>query len=134
MLKSFFLKGAKASVGRWVVLLIDVSIVLQSFFIAYLVNFNFKLSFQSFGFFSQLGMIAILSMLSFFIVGSYKGTVRQTGMKDALNVIYGVSILCLSLILITLTDREFNVTHRFAVPYSVITIHYLLNIICFNFQ
>ena len=129
MLKSFFLKGAKASVGRWVVLLIDVSIVLQSFFIAYLVNFNFKLSFQQFGFFSQLGMIAILSLLSFFIVGSYKGTVRQTGMKDALNVIYGVSILFITLVLITLADRRFNITVRFAVPFSVSTIHYLLNII-----
>ena len=129
MLKSFFLKGAKASVGRWVVLLIDVSIVLQSFFIAYLVNFNFKLSFQQFGFFSQLVMIAILAMLSFLIVGSYKGTVRQTGMKDALNVIYGVSILFVALVLITLSDRQFNVTNRFAVPFSVATIHYLLNII-----
>jgi FlaA1/EpsC-like NDP-sugar epimerase len=129
MLKSFFLKGAKASVGRWVVLLIDVSIVLQSFFIAYLINFNFKLSFQQFGFFSQLGMIAVLSMFSFFIVGSYKGTVRQTGMKDALNVIYGVSILFTALVLITLADRQYNVTNRFAVPYSVSTIHYLLNII-----
>jgi len=129
MLKSFFLKSAKASVGRWVVLLIDVSIVLQSFFIAYLINFNFKLSFQQFGFFSQLGLIAILAMLSFLIVGSYKGTVRQTGMKDALNVIYGVSILFTALVLITLADRQYNVTNRFAVPYSVSTIHYLLNII-----
>ena len=93
MLKSFFLKGAKASVARWVVLLIDVSIVLQSFFVAYLVNFNFKLNFQSFGFFSQLVLIFFLSLISFMIVGSYKGTVRQTGTRDALNVIYGVSIL-----------------------------------------
>ena len=129
MIRSFFLKGAKTNVSRWVVLLIDVSIILQTFFIAYLVNFNFKLSFQQFGFFSQIGMVAVLGMLSFFIVGSYKGTVRQTGMKDALNVFYGVSILFIGLILITLVDRRFNITQRFAVPYSVITIHYLLNII-----
>jgi len=129
MLKSFFLKGANASVARWVVLLIDTSLVLQTFFIAYLINFNFNLSFQRFGFFSQIGLVAVLAIVSFLIVGSYKGTVRQTGMKDALNVFYGVSILFIILVIITLTDREYNITQRFAVPYSVITIHYLLNII-----
>lgn len=129
MIRSFFLKGAKTNVSRWVVLLIDVSIVLQTFFIAYLVNFNFKLSFQQFGFFAQIGLISVLALLSFFIVGSYKGTVRQTGMKDAVNVIYGVSILFITLVVITLVDRRFNLTNRFAVPFSVIIIHYLLNII-----
>jgi FlaA1/EpsC-like NDP-sugar epimerase len=129
MIRSFFLKGAKTNVSRWVVLLIDISIVLQTFFVAYLVNFNFKLSFQQFGFFSQIGLVAVLGLISFFIVGSYKGTVRHTGMKDALNVIYGVSILFIALVVITLADRRFNITNRFAVPFSVITIHYLLNII-----
>jgi len=129
MLKSFFLKGAKASVARWVVLLIDTSLVLQTFFIAYLINFNFKLSFQQFGFFSQVFLVTILAIVSFLIVGSYKGTVRQTGTKDAVNVFYGVTILFFILAVITKLDREFNITNRFAVPYSVITIHYLLNII-----
>lgn len=129
MLKSFFLKGVNINVSRWVVLLIDTSLVLQTFFLAYLVNFDFKLSFQQFGFFSQIPLIIILSVISFLIVGSYKGTVRQTGIKDALNVFYGVSILFIILTLITLIDRRFNVTTRFAIPYSVITIHYLLNII-----
>ena len=129
MLKSFFLKGANTSVARWVVLLIDISLVLQTFFVAYLINFNFKLSFQQFGFFSQIGLVTFIGILSFLIVGSYKGTVRQTGTKDALSVFYGVSILFIILVLITLTDRKFNITNRFAVPFSVLTIHYLLNII-----
>ena len=129
MLKSFFLKGANASVARWVVLLIDVSLVVQAFFLAYLVNFNFNLNFQQFGFFAQIFLVSILATLSFLIVGSYKGTVRHTGMKDAMNVFFGVSILFIALILITLADRKFDITNRFAVPYSVIIIHYLLNII-----
>ncbi|MCB0461046.1 MAG: polysaccharide biosynthesis protein, partial [Flavobacteriaceae bacterium] len=129
MLKKFFIKGANTSVARWVVLLIDVSLVLQTFFIAYVINFNFKLSFQEFGFFSQLFLVAFVSAISFLIVGSYRGTVRQTGMKDVLNVIYGVSILFITLVMITMLDRKFHITNRFAVPYSVSTIHYLLNII-----
>ncbi len=129
MLKTFFLKGAKASVARWVVLLIDTSLVLQTFFVAYLINFNFKLNFQHLGFFAQIFLVIALALGCFLIVGSYKGTVRQTGMKDALNVFYGVTILFIILVLITVIDRQFNITNRFAVPFSVITIHYLLNII-----
>ena len=129
MLNKLFRKGIDKNVSRWVVLLIDVFLVLQAFILAYLINFNFKLNFQQFGFFSQIGLIFFLSVISFLIVGSYKGTVRQTGMKDALNVFYGVTVLFFVLIGLTKLDREINFTRRFAVPYSVITIHYLLNII-----
>ena len=129
MLRSFFLKGVQASVSRWVVLLIDIFFVLQAFVIAYIINFNFNLNFQKFGFFSQIPLVIVLAGISFLLVGSYKGTVRQTGLRDALNVFYGVSLLFISLSLITTLDRIFDITNRFAVPYSVITIHYLLNII-----
>ncbi|MDJ0646979.1 MAG: nucleoside-diphosphate sugar epimerase/dehydratase [Flavobacteriaceae bacterium] len=129
MLKRLFKKGVDANVSRWVVLLIDVFIVLQAFILAYLINFDFNLSFQRFGFFAQSALITLLAILCFLIVGSYRGTVRQTGMKDALSVFYGVSILFGILLLITSLDREYNITIRFAVPFRVIVLHYLLNII-----
>ncbi len=129
MLKRFFRKGIDKNVSRWVVLLIDVFLVVQAFVLAYLINFNFNLDFQRFGFFAQVLLVTMLSGVSFIIVGSYKGTVRQTGLKDAVNVFYGVSLLFGFLILITLADREYNITHRFAAPFRVIVLHYLLNII-----
>jgi len=129
MFKSIFLKGANVNVSRIVVLLIDVFLVLQAFLIAYIINFDFTLDFQKFGFFSQILMVSVIATICFLIVGSYKGTVRQTGSKDAANVFYGVTILFAILALITFTDRKYDVTQRFAVPYSVITINYLLNII-----
>ena len=100
-----------------------------AFILAYLVNFNFNLNFQQFGFFAQTALIFVLATICFLIVGSYKGTVRQTGMKDATNVFYGVSLLFILLIVITLADREFEITNRFAAPFRVIVVHYLLNII-----
>ena len=121
--------GAKTNVSRWVVLLIDISLVLQTFFVAYVVRFNFNLSFQKFGFFSQIPLLAILAIISFTIVGSYKGTVRQTGSRDALNVFYGATILYGLMVLITLLTRNNNVLDRFAIPISTSTIHYLLNIV-----
>ncbi|MCB0473982.1 MAG: polysaccharide biosynthesis protein [Flavobacteriaceae bacterium] len=129
MLRSIFLKGAKVTVARWVVLLIDVSLVLQTFFLAYLIYFNFNLTFQKFGFFSQVILVAILAALSFLMVGSHRGTVRHTGMRDVLNVILGVTIIFIALIAITWLDRANNFTVRFAVPYSVASIHFMLNII-----
>ncbi len=129
MFKSIFLKGANANVSRIVVLLIDVFLVLQAFFVAYIINFNFTLDFQRFGFFSQVIMVTVLATVCFLIVGSYKGTVRQTGSKDAANLFYGVTVLFGVLVCITFVDRRYDVTQRFAVPYSVITINYLLNII-----
>jgi len=129
MLKSFFLKEASSIVSRSIVLLIDVSIVLQTFFLAYLIRFNFVLSFQEFGFLSQLVLVAILSLLSFLFVGSHKGTIRHTGIRDAVNVFYGAVILFVILVIIALIHREFNVLERFSAPLSVIIIHFLLNII-----
>ncbi|MET2984708.1 polysaccharide biosynthesis protein [Aureibaculum conchae] len=129
MLKSFFLKGANATVSRWVVLMIDVSIVLQTFFLAYLIRFNFVLSFQKYGFLSQILLVAILAMLSFLFVGSHKGTVRYTGIKDAVNVFYGTLILFVIMAFIVLIHREFDMFDRFAAPLSVIITHFLLNII-----
>ncbi|PID70915.1 MAG: polysaccharide biosynthesis protein [Flavobacteriales bacterium] len=131
MLKSFFLKGATAKVSRWVVLVIDVSIVLQTLFVAYLIRFNFVLSFQQHGFLSQLGLVAVLSAISFLIVGSHKGTVRHTGIRDAINVFYGATILFLSLSVIVLVHRQYGIEFldRFSAPLSVIIIHYLLNVI-----
>ncbi len=129
MLKRLFRKGIDKNVSRWVVLLVDVFLVMQAFVLAYLINFNFNLNFQRLGFFAQIGLITVLSICCFLIVGSYKGTVRQTGMKDAVNVFYGVSLLFIVLVLITALDREFDFTIRFAVPFRVIILHYLLNII-----
>ncbi len=129
MLKSFFLKGANATVSRWVVLLIDVSIVLQTFFLAYLIRFNFVLDFQNQHFLFQIPVVAILALVSFLIVGSHKGTIRHTGIKDAINVFYGTSILLFILVIIVLIHREFDVLDRYAPPLSVIIPHFLLNVI-----
>lgn len=129
MFKSLFQKGAKLNVSRWVVLLIDIILVGQSFILAYLIVFNFQLNFQQFGFFAQLILVSVVSLACFLIVGSYRGTVRQTGMKDAQNIFYAVSLLFIALVLITLVDRNYNITERFAVPFRVLIVNYLLNII-----
>jgi len=128
MIKSF-LKNKTSYTSRWIVLLIDISISLQAFFIAYLIRFNFLLNFGSYQFVPQLPMVAIVSLVSFLIIGSFKGIVRHTGSKDAINVFWSASLIAIILLVNTLVFRNFKIYDFFYIPLGIIAIHYLLNIV-----
>ena len=46
MINSLLKKLIKRNIPRWIVLVIDIYIVLNSFVLAYLIRFNFSLSFD----------------------------------------------------------------------------------------
>ncbi len=124
-----FLKNKTAYTSRWIVLMIDISLSLQAFFIAYLVRFNFTFDFGPHEFLKQLPLVAIVTLLSFVIVGSFKGIVRHTGTKDAINIFWAVTLLGVVLFATTLVIRNFGLNKIYSIPLSIISIHYLLNII-----
>ena len=124
-----FLKNKTAYTSRWIVLMIDISISLQAFFLAYLVRFNFSLQFGQHEFLRQLPLVALVTMLSFLIVGSFKGIVRHTGTKDAINIFWAVTLLGVILFGTTLVIRNFSLDAVYSIPLSIISIHYLLNIV-----
>ncbi len=115
--------------SRWVVLLIDLSITMQAFFLAYLIRFNFKLNFESQDIIPQLPFIFTLALISFVLVGSYKGIVRHTGIKDAISVFWSSTLLMGLILLSTLSVRYFESYQEYGVPLGIIFIHYLLNIV-----
>ena len=98
MTKSFF-KNKTSYTSRWIVLMIDISISLQAFFLAYLIRFNFSLKFGPHEFLQQLPLVATITLLSFLIVGSFKGVVRHTGAKDAINVFWSATLIVIILLL-----------------------------------
>ncbi|MFD1316282.1 polysaccharide biosynthesis protein [Namhaeicola litoreus] len=123
-------KGRKNKyTSRWVVLLIDLSITMQAFFLAYLIRFNFKLNFESQDVISQLPFVFTLALFSFLAVGSYKGIVRHTGIKDAISVFWATTLLMGLILLSTLGVRYFDLFQEYDVPLGIIFIHYLLNIV-----
>ncbi len=128
MTKSFF-KNKTTYTSRWIVLMIDISISLQAFFLAYLVRFNFTLNFGPFDFLNQLPLIIIVTLGSFLIVGSFKGIVRHTGSKDAINIFWAVTLLMVVLFTVSLTTRNYDIYTIYSIPLSIIFIHYLLNIV-----
>jgi FlaA1/EpsC-like NDP-sugar epimerase len=129
MLKKQLLKTANKYASRWLVLLIDCLLVFQTFFLAYFIRFNFSFNFDTQDFIYQVPLVLLLAVVSFLVVGSYKGVVRHTGVKDAFNVMYAVSLLSFSLIVLVLINNWLQLFPSFTIPLSIIVIHYLLNLV-----
>jgi len=129
MFKKFGKKIIAKHSSQWLVLAIDVFTVLVTFTISYFIRFNFQPDFAGSNLFQQLLLIGLIATLSFLIIGSHKGIIRHTGLKDANNIIIGVNIMAAILIFIVLLGREFSFNPIFNIPLSIIIIHYLLNII-----
>ena len=68
MTKSLFNNAVYTS--RWIVLMIDLSLSMQAFFLAYLIRFNFSLQFGAHDFLQQLPMVGIVSLIGFLVAGS----------------------------------------------------------------
>ncbi len=122
-------KNRTSYTSRWIVLLIDISLSLQAFLFAYLIRFNLSLSFGSHEFLQQLPLVAIASLVSFLLIGSYKGIVRHTGAKDAIQVFWASTLLAAILLVSTLIFRNYNLYEYLSIPLGIILIHYLLNIV-----
>lgn len=127
MLKSTVKRIIKSNTPRWIVLLIDLYIVCNTFIIAYLVRFNFNFDFDTSKLSVQLPIILILSLISFLVVGSYKGIVRHTGFRDSLNIVFAAILLFSFLSGFVLLNREFKLIPFFTFPISILVIHFLLN-------
>ncbi|WP_431157696.1 polysaccharide biosynthesis protein [Winogradskyella poriferorum] len=130
MLDNILNRISKKYASKWLVLLFDVIVVISTFFLAYLIRFNFKLDFSLKDFLEQIPYIAFVAIVSFVSVGSYKGVVRFTGFKDIVNIIIGANILATILIIATFISRKISVIDSiFNISGSVIYIHLLLNIL-----
>ncbi|MEP5254121.1 MAG: nucleoside-diphosphate sugar epimerase/dehydratase [Winogradskyella arenosi] len=131
MIDKLLNKISKKYASKWLVLSFDICIVIGSFFIAYLIRFNFQIDFDVITLLSQIPYVAVVAAISFLAVGSYKGVVRFTGFKDILNTIIGTNILATLLICFTFLSRKIlGADSIFNISGSIIYIHLLLNMLC----
>ena len=128
MISNVFINLLKKNAPRWLVLVIDVYIVLNTFILSYLIRFDFSFSFDISKFILQLPIVIIFALLSFIIVGSYKGIIRLTGIKDSLNVFIASLILFGLLIGAVMMNHQLNLIPDFTIPRSILIIHFLLNV------
>ncbi|MDF1516499.1 MAG: nucleoside-diphosphate sugar epimerase/dehydratase [Lutibacter sp.] len=116
------------SVPRWIVLLIDLYIVANTFILAYFIQFNFMLSFDTSKLIFQIPIVLGAALIGFLLIGSYKGIIRHTGLKDSINVSLASFIMMGILIAVVLVNREFIIIEGFTIPISILSIHFLLNV------
>ncbi len=128
MIRKLFLKILDKYASKWVVLIIDILLVCIAFIIAYVIRFNISLNFNTEKLWHQLPFIALIALISFLMVGSYKGIIRHTGTRDIFNVFIGTTILSLLSLLIVSFNRTFPLFSEFTIHISIIAIHFLLTV------
>lgn len=128
MIKYILSKLLKNKTPSWIVLLIDLYIVLNTFLLAYLIRFNFSISFNTSQFILQLPFVLLAAFIGFILIGSYKGIVRHTGLRDSVNIALASILMVLIMLGMEFATKFFNLIPEFSFPLSILVIHFLLNI------
>lgn len=113
---------------RWIIILIDLSLLFFSSLMAYLLRFNFD--------FSRLGGIDVntgillftfFSLISTLATRSYAGIVRYTGMQDAARIL--LTIFIGSVLTFLASYGHFKMYNEYLIPVSVIIIAFLNSVL-----
>ena len=108
-------------------LAIDIYLTVQSFILAFIIQYNFDFEYNKLVY--TIPIVIIFTFISYIIVGSYKGVIRHTGSKDALNVLLGVTLLMAFLTGLHLINKHYFQISYFEISFTIIIIHFLLNVI-----
>ena len=127
MLKTFFQNIDKKYTPRWIVLAIDIYLTAQSFILAFIIEYNFDFDYNQLIY--TLPIVVITAFFSYYAVGSYKGVIRHTGAKDALNVMIAAFLLMVFLTTLHLINKYYFQEPFLKISYTIIIIHFLLNAI-----
>ncbi|WP_291871426.1 nucleoside-diphosphate sugar epimerase/dehydratase [Maribacter sp.] len=129
MIQNYLTNSVSRYASKWLVLVIDVLTTSFAFFLAYCIRFNLSFDFDINKLLVQLPIVALLSLASFLFVGSYKGVVRHTGVKDVYNIFNAICLSSILLITMVLVNREVGLLEDFTIPLAIIIIHSLLSFI-----
>lgn len=114
--------------SKWTVLFIDIFIVSLAFFLAYWIRFNFSMTFDIEMLYTQLPFVALMFLIAFLVIGSYKGIVRHTGVRDVSNLFYAVCTYGILMVIIIMISRESGVLEKFIViPRGILFLHVVLS-------
>jgi FlaA1/EpsC-like NDP-sugar epimerase len=129
MIQKFVTNNAQRYASKWLVLFIDLITVAFSFVLSYLIRFNLTLNFEVERLVMQLPLVICAALLSFLIVGSYKGVVRHTGVRDVYNIFNAICLSSIMVIFIVIANRQFGFLPQFTIPISIIIVNSLIGFI-----
>lgn len=123
---------------RWVILLIDISIIIFSYIISNFIINSFTGSFDLIEVYKKIPIITFFYITYFLIFGTYKGIIRQTGIVDAQNVFLANILAFGSLLLFSFFIRntlDFNnfTLNFYRLSYSVLFVHSFVSTILMVF-
>ena len=123
MIEKFILKNLIKYTSHWIVLGIDLLLVSLSYLLAYFIRFSDSFQYETYGLIYQIPTIFVLALLSFLTIGSHKGVIRHTGIRDIYNIVIAVSLLSTVCLLFVFANRFFGLLPEVTIPISIIIIH-----------
>ncbi|MDO6605149.1 polysaccharide biosynthesis protein [Arenibacter palladensis] len=129
MIQSYFTNNAQRYASKWLVLAIDLTVVAVSFLLSYLIRFNLTFNFDVDKLLVQLPIVVLISLIAFLLIGSYKGVVRHTGVRDVYNLFNAICLTSIMVIFMVITNRQFVMVNDFTIPLSIIIIHSLISFV-----
>ncbi len=114
--------------SKWIVLCFDIVITIFTYWVAYVLRFNFNISTISFGYFVQdTALTAGIFALSFLIFKSYDGIIRHSGIADITRLIKAglfALTICLALSIVSRYVGE----QIALLPASIAIIHVVMTV------
>jgi FlaA1/EpsC-like NDP-sugar epimerase len=130
MIKDFIFKSSSP---RWVIFLIDLSIVTFSVIISYLLRFNFNIPAHE----VELMKVAFLLIIflrgvSFIVAKTYSNIIRFTSAEDAKRIFIVNAIVSFSLVGINLLS--YFSSSIFIVPFSILILEFIISSFIMSFS
>lgn len=129
MIKNYLVSNAHRYASKWLVLAIDVMLISAAFVMSYFIRFNLTFEFDIEKLIMQFPVVIIISMISFLVIGSYKGVVRHTGVRDVYNIFNAICLSSIITIFLVILNRQYDLLEGFTIPLSIIIIHSLIGFI-----
>lgn len=112
--------------SKWVVLCFDIVITIFTYFLAYILRYNFNIETISFNeFINDSALITIIYSISFIAFKSYDGIIRHSGIADAIRLIKSGLTGTFLAILLSLLSGYYN-WEKGMLPISISIIHAVL--------
>ena len=129
MIQNYLINNAQRYASKWLVLAIDLVVVAISFMLSYFIRFNLTFNFDVNKLLVQLPVVVAIALISFLIIGSYKGVVRHTGVRDVYNLFNAICLSSIMAIFLIIANRQFELVDDFTIPLSIIIIHSLISFV-----
>ena len=129
MIQNYLTNNAQRYASKWLVLAIDLVIVSISFMLSYIIRFNLTFNFDVNKLLVQLPVVVTIALIAFLIIGSYKGVVRHTGVRDVYNIFNAICLSSILAIFLIIGNRQFEMVDNFTIPLSIIIIHSLISFV-----